>query len=51
MDKIAQEVLNMCNFYHSKNKNNNTLLRAGDGKLMMTNGMTVAEFEKRYNLG
>lgn len=47
---IAQKILNKCNYNHIKSKNNNTALRTGNGKLMMTNGLTIADFERRYNL-
>ena len=49
-DVIANKVLNMCNVYHSKSKHNNTSLRLGEGKMMMTRGMTISQFEKKYKL-
>lgn len=49
-DVIASKVLNMCNVYHSKSKHNNTRLKKRAGKMMMTRGMTVSQFEKKYNL-
>ena len=33
-----------------KNKNNNKMLKSGSGKLMMTNGISISEFSKKYNL-
>ena len=38
------------NVYHSKNKNSNHQLKAGEGKLMMTNGMSIKNFLSRYKL-
>jgi len=46
---ITRKVLQKCNYFHSKNKNNNTRLRAGDGKLMFTSGMSISEFKEKYN--
>jgi predicted flavoprotein YhiN len=50
MNVIANKILKKCNVINKKNKNNNKSLITGDGKLMITNGMTLAEFEKRFNL-
>lgn len=50
VDLIASKVLTKCNVKHKKNKNNNKILKNGEGKLMMTNGMTINEFEQKYNL-
>lgn len=47
---IAQKILGTCNYSHSKNKNNSRTLKVGEGKLMFTNGMSLSEFEKKYNL-
>lgn len=47
---IAQKVLLKCNYTHSKNKSMKGLIRKGDGKMMFSNGLTVREFCKRYNL-
>jgi len=33
-----------------KNKNNNKKLKAGEGKLMMTNGISISEFLRKYKL-
>ena len=49
-DIIAKKVLNMCNVYHNKSKHNNTKLKKRNGKLMMTNGLSVQQFEKKFNL-
>lgn len=50
IDKIAKKVLTGCNFVHKKNKNNDTELSCGDGKLMFTCGMTIKDFMKKHHL-
>jgi hypothetical protein len=50
INAIAYKVLNKCNISKSKNKNNNGMLKAGEGKLMMTNGISISEFLKKYKL-
>ena len=50
MGLIANKILNKCNVHHNKNKNNMNSLRVGEGKLMMTKGMTVKNFVSKYNL-
>lgn len=47
-DKIAKKILVKCNFNHIKNPNNNTSLKAGEGKMMITNGLTINEFYHKY---
>ena len=49
LDLIASNVLSKCNVNHLKNKNNNTQLKHGEGKLMFTNGMSIKEFQKKYH--
>jgi hypothetical protein len=49
-DKITNEVLEMCNIHSIKSKFNNTVHKSKGGKTMITNGMTVGEFEKKYGL-
>ena len=49
-DKITSEVLEMCNVYSTKSKFNNTTHKSKGGKTMITRGMTVGEFEKKYGL-
>ena len=49
-DQITQKVLEMCNIYSSKSKFNNTVHKSKGGKTMITKGMTVGEFEKKYNI-
>jgi hypothetical protein len=50
MGKIAKKVLLECNYVHPKNKNNQTVHKSGEGKLMITSGMTVNEFKNKFNL-
>ena len=49
-DKITSEILEMCNVYSTKSKFNNTVHKSKGGKTMITQGMTVGEFEKKYRL-
>lgn len=49
-DKIAMKILYKCNYFHKKNKNNDVIHEARKGKTMVTNGMSVKEFEKEYGL-
>ena len=50
IDLIAKKVLKNCNYVREKSINNNGMRRKGDGKLMVTSGLTVSEFKKRYQL-
>jgi hypothetical protein len=50
IDIIANKVLNSCNVYRQKSKHNDTNLKKKNGKLMITKGMTINQFEKKYNL-
>ena len=50
INRLSYKVLNTCNIWKSKNKNNNTMLKSGDGKLMMTNGISISVFAKKHNL-
>jgi len=50
LNEIAFKVLNKCNISKTKNKNNNGMLKAREGKLMMTNGISISEFQKKYKL-
>ena len=47
---IAKNVLNKCNIRHQKHSNSNHNLKAGEGKLMITNGMSINDFLLKYNL-
>ena len=49
-DIIANKVLNICNVNKKKSKFNNTSLKKKDGKLMITRGLSVGEFEKKYKI-
>ena len=49
-DKISSEILELCNVYSTKSKFNNTVHKSKGGKTMITQGMTVGEFEKKYGL-
>ena len=46
---IANKVLNLCNVYQKKNRHNDTNLKKGNGKMMFTQGLSVNDFEKKYN--
>lgn len=50
LDLLATKVLNKCNVRHQKNINANNSLKAGEGKLMITNGMSINDFLMKYNL-
>ena len=49
-DIIANKVLNICNIYKKKNLNNNSNLKKGSGKLMITKGLSVEQFRRKYKL-
>lgn len=46
---ITRKVLQKCNYFHDKNKNNNKQLKIGSGKLMITGGLSISEFANKYN--
>ena len=50
VDKISKKVLEKCNFISKKSNNNNKKLKAGTGKLMFTNGMSLDDFSTKYKL-
>ena len=50
MDLIAGKVLEICNANRHKSIFNNTSLKAKNGKTMITRGLTVGQFEKKYDL-
>ena len=50
IDLISKAVLKRCNYFHSKHKNSEKQLKKGEGKLMITNGMSVSAFLKKMNL-
>ena len=49
-DIIANKVLNSCKIYKKKSKYNNCFLKKKQGKLMITHGLSVRDFEKKYHL-
>ena len=49
-DIIANKVLNSCKIYKKKSKYNNSFLKKKQGKLMITHGLSVQDFEKKYHL-
>ena len=49
-DQISHKVLEMCNIYSPKSKFNNTVHKSKGGKIMITKGMTVGEFEKKFKI-
>ena len=49
-DQISHKILEMCNIYSPKSNFNNTVHKSKGGKTMITKGMTVGEFEKKYNI-
>jgi hypothetical protein len=50
LDEISKNVLLNCNYLGKKSDFNNKFLKAGNGKLMMTSGMTLNDFSKKYNI-
>lgn len=50
INKITLKVLHQCNYFHDKNKNNNTSHLMRQGKTSITNGLTIKEFEKEKGL-
>lgn len=50
IDLLSKHILKNCNYFHSKNKNNNHTTKKREGNTMITNGMTVGGFYKRFNL-
>ena len=49
-DLIAKKVLKLCNIYSNKSKFNNSTLKVRNGKTMITRGLSVEQFEKKYGL-
>jgi hypothetical protein len=49
LNSVARKILNECNVYTSKSKFNNSSHKKKGGKTMITKGMTIKEFEKKYN--
>ena len=49
LNQLAKAILNKCNVIHNKSKHNQTSISPGNGKLMITNGLTLKQFESKYN--
>ena len=49
-DLITKKILRLCKVYYNKSKNNNQSLKAGNGKSMITPGLSLNSFEKKYKL-
>ena len=50
LDVLSKVILKKCNFTHQKNKNNNVTHKIGEGKLMITSGLTIHDFMEKYHL-
>lgn len=47
---ITKKILELCNVISNKSKNNTNSLKVGSGKNMMTKGLSIKNFIKKYNL-
>lgn len=50
VDLISKNVLKKCNYLKDKNPNSNGKLKAGSGKLMITNGMSINDFTQKFHV-
>ena len=50
INNMAKKILNDCKVYVRKSKFNNSSLKAKSGKTMITNGMSIEDFENKYNV-
>jgi hypothetical protein len=50
VDVISKNVLKRCNYLKEKNPNSRGVLKAGTGKLMITNGMSLNDFTKKFGV-
>ena len=50
LNEVAKKILEECNVYSNKSKFNDSILKAKEGKLMITKGMTIKQFEDKYKL-
>lgn len=50
MNYLARKVLKNCNYINKKSKYNDSSLKKGNGKLMITAGMSVKDFSKKYHI-
>lgn len=48
VDIIAKKILRNCNFSHDKKYKEN--LTRGNGKMMITSGLTVQEFSRKFKI-
>ena len=49
LNQLVKVILNKCNVIHNISKHNQTSISPGNGKLMITNGLTLKQFESKYN--
>ena len=49
LNYVAKKILGECNVYSKKSKFNNSTHKSKEGKTMITQGMTIKEFENKYN--
>ena len=47
---LIKNVLKDCHYLNNKSKNNNSSLKVRNGKTMITRGLSIAQFEKKYKL-
>ena len=47
---ITKKVLQICKVYNNTRKKSKNIVKAGDGKNMMTKGMSVNNFIRKYKL-
>ncbi len=50
VDLISRKILRKCNYINSKSDFNNKNLKAGMGKLMITSGLTINDFSRKFNV-
>ena len=50
LNYVAKKILGECNVYSKKSKFNNSTHKSKEGKTMITKGMTIKEFENKYNI-
>lgn len=50
LNDISKKILEVCKYNNTKSKYANESLKTGAGKLMITNGKSIIDFSKKYNL-
>jgi len=50
LDIVSRKILVKCNYISDKSEFNNKKLISGNGKLMITSGLSVNDFTKKFNL-